>query len=108
MNNGYPAGEVRPMIDRGPPNAAETRGASVRTRFGEPRGLVRAFSALPIALERHIVGVQELAYGKCRSEWLSGAAYDVSPVRCTAPNPLRRLMWLRLITVRPCYKVGLR
>jgi hypothetical protein len=35
MNNGYPAGEVRPMIDREPPNAAETRGASVRTRFAE-------------------------------------------------------------------------
>jgi hypothetical protein len=38
MNNGNPTGEVRPMIDRQPPNAAETRGASVRTRFCETSG----------------------------------------------------------------------
>ena len=38
MNNGYLAGEVRPMIDREPPNAAETRGASIGTRFGETSG----------------------------------------------------------------------
>src|SRR5919106_4136742 len=38
MNNGNPTGEVRPMIDREPPNAAETRGASVRTRFCETSG----------------------------------------------------------------------
>jgi len=38
MNNGYPAGEVRPLIDREPPNAAETRGASVATRPGEASG----------------------------------------------------------------------
>ncbi len=38
MNNGYPAGEVRPVIDRGPPNAAETQGASVGTRFGKASG----------------------------------------------------------------------
>ena len=35
---GNPTGEVRPMIDREPPNAAETRGASVRTRFCETSG----------------------------------------------------------------------
>ena len=38
MNNGYPAGEVRRMSDREPPNAAETRGASVRTRFAGTSG----------------------------------------------------------------------
>ena len=38
MNNGYPAGEVRPGIDREPPNVAETRGASVGTRFGKAPG----------------------------------------------------------------------
>jgi hypothetical protein len=38
MNNGNPTGEVRPMIDREPPKAAETRGASVRTRFCETSG----------------------------------------------------------------------
>jgi hypothetical protein len=70
MNNGYPAGEVRPMIDREPPNAAETRGASVRSRFGEPQGLVRAFSALPIALERRIVGFRKPATGESRTNTL--------------------------------------
>jgi hypothetical protein len=35
------------MIDREPPNAAETRGASVRTRFCETSGLVRAPGAFP-------------------------------------------------------------
>ncbi len=38
MNNGYPAGEVRPVIDREPPNAAETRGASVGTRCSATAG----------------------------------------------------------------------
>jgi hypothetical protein len=38
MNNGYPTGEMHSMIDREPPNVAETRGASVRTRFGETSG----------------------------------------------------------------------
>jgi hypothetical protein len=38
MNTGHPTGEVRPMIDREPPNAAETRGASVGTRLGETSG----------------------------------------------------------------------
>jgi hypothetical protein len=38
MNSGHPTGGVRPMIDREPPNAAETRGASVGTRLGETSG----------------------------------------------------------------------
>ena len=66
MNNGNPTGEVRPMIDREPPKAAETRGASVRTRFCETSGLVRALGALPIALERRIVGFQQPATGESR------------------------------------------
>ena len=71
MNNGNPTGEVRPMIDREPPNAAETRGASVRTRFCETSGLVRAPGALPIALERRIVGFQKPATGESRFKRLS-------------------------------------
>ena len=68
MNNGYPAGEVRPMSDREPPNAAETRvQASERGSLG-PRGLVRALDALPIALERRIVGFQRPATGESRSQ----------------------------------------
>ena len=54
------------MIDREPPNAAETRGASARARFCETSGLVRALGALPIVLERRIVGFQKLAPGESR------------------------------------------
>jgi hypothetical protein len=54
------------MIDREPPNAAETRGASVRTRFCETSGLVRAPRSLPIALERRIVGFQKPSTGESR------------------------------------------
>jgi hypothetical protein len=72
MNNGNPTGEVRPMIDRQPPNAAETRGASVRTRFCETSGLVRALGALPVALERRIVGFQKPATGESRLSCLTG------------------------------------
>ena len=35
MNDGNPSGEVRPMVDREQPNAAETRGARVGTRSGK-------------------------------------------------------------------------
>jgi hypothetical protein len=66
MNNGNPTGEVRPMIDREPPNAAETRGASVRTRFCETSGLVRALGALPLPLERRIIGLQKPTTGESR------------------------------------------
>jgi hypothetical protein len=38
MTHGGPTGEVRPMLDRGPPAATETRGASVGTRFGLASG----------------------------------------------------------------------
>jgi hypothetical protein len=43
--------------------------------FGLPLGmlggqwLARALGALACASERHIVGVQEPAYGKCRVKW---------------------------------------
>lgn len=58
MNKCYPAGEVRPVIDREPSNAAGTRGASVATSMVRPRGLVRVIGALPVAPERHIIGFQ--------------------------------------------------
>src|SRR5919106_5410321 len=96
MNNGNPTGEVRPMIDREPPNAAETRGASVRTRFCGTSGLVRALGALPIALERRIVGFQKPATGESRlirsgaAEWMrSGIArIDAQGGRCGPGPPL--------------------
>jgi hypothetical protein len=65
---------VRPMIDREPPNAAETRGASVRTRFCKTSGLVRALGALPITLERRIVGFQKPPSGKSRLKRLREGA----------------------------------
>ena len=86
MNNGNPTGEVRPMIDREPPNAAETRGASVRTRFCETSGLVRALGALPIALERRIVGFQKPATGESRIIIMRGVI--VAGVRRTEVFPL--------------------
>ena len=86
MNNGFSAGEVRPMIDREPPNAAETRGASVRTRFFETSGLVRALGALPIALERRIVGFQKPATGESRIIIMRGVI--VAGVRRTEVFPL--------------------
>jgi predicted PurR-regulated permease PerM len=66
MTSGDPAGEVRPMIDREPPDAAETRGASVGTRFGETAGAGSGPPPLPIALERRIVGFQKPATGASR------------------------------------------
>ncbi len=35
MTDGSPTGAARAMIDRAPPDAAETRGASVGMQFGE-------------------------------------------------------------------------
>jgi len=66
MNDGNPTGEVRPMIDREPPNAAEMRGASPTKRFCATLGLVPALAALPSALKRRIVGLPEPASGQSR------------------------------------------
>jgi hypothetical protein len=78
MNNGNPTGEVRPMIDREPPNAAETRGASVRTQFCETSGLVRALGALPIALERRIVSFRGRQLGNLGLITALGAVVTVN------------------------------
>jgi hypothetical protein len=100
MNNGKPTGEVRPMIDREPPNAAETRGASVRTRFCESSGLVRALGALSIALERRIVGFQKPATGESRVRCSRGRS---EAARATPNAPCARL-WpgpIAVNTLRP-------
>jgi hypothetical protein len=48
MNEDNPTGEVRPMIDREPPNADKTQGAVVgKDGSARPPGLVRALGALP-------------------------------------------------------------
>ena len=59
MTGGGPVGEVRPMIDRESPDAAETRGANAGTRFSATSGLVRVRGVLPIALGWSIVGRQK-------------------------------------------------
>ncbi len=60
MNNGNPTGEVRPMIDREPPNAAEWR---AQARKAGPR---TTLAALPGTLERGKVGPRTLVSGECR------------------------------------------
>ena len=52
MNDDNPTGEVRPMIDRAPPNADKTQGAVVG-KTALP-GLVRALGALPLPAKRHM------------------------------------------------------
>ena len=55
-----------PMSDREPPNAAETPGPRPKAWFCATTRLVPAFTALPSALERRKVGLQQPTYGKCR------------------------------------------
>ena len=64
MNDSNPTGEVRPMSDQEPPNAAEMRGASPKKRFCATLGLVTALAALPVALKRRMVGLQEPVSGQ--------------------------------------------
>jgi hypothetical protein len=67
MNNDNPTGEVRPMIDREPPNADKTQGAGVgKDGSARPRGLVRALGALPRAAKRRMVDLREPASGESR------------------------------------------
>jgi hypothetical protein len=54
------------MIGRKPFENGSTRAASAKGRFWRRQWLARALGALACASERHIVGVQEPAYGKCR------------------------------------------
>jgi Transposase DDE domain group 1 len=72
--HGNPTGEVRPIIDREPPNAAE-RGAQASGRGSAgPRGWFER-SEPSIALERRIVGFQKPATGESRLMGLEGARH---------------------------------
>src|SRR3712207_3533424 len=66
MTDGTPTGEVRPCSTGNRSNATRTRGASPKQSFGPTSGLVTALAALPPALGRRIVGLQEPASGESR------------------------------------------
>jgi hypothetical protein len=53
--------EVSPMIDHEPPNAAETGGASLRTRFCATSGSLRPSQPLPDTPEQRMVGREKPA-----------------------------------------------
>jgi hypothetical protein len=65
MNNGNRSGEVCPMIDREPPNAAETQGAASGRRSVRPRGRFAHPESCP-SLWNAIVGFQKLTNDESR------------------------------------------
>ena len=68
--NDNPAGEVRPMIHRKPPNDTATWSTSLRSPVGQPHGRVQAVRRLPHAANRRIIGVREPANGESRLQML--------------------------------------
>jgi hypothetical protein len=90
MTDSNPTGKVRPMSDQEPPNAAESSGSGPNVRLRAASPTARTLRALPHAVTRRMIGLQQPGSGESRlNKRSSGGCRLIS--RCSRRGPRSRL-----------------
>ena len=102
MTDSNPTGKVRPMSDQEPPNAAESSGSGPNVRLRAASPTARTLRALPHAVTRRMIGLQQPGSGESRligSVRLEAMITIARYGRTTRPRPQRAIAMTVLFVV---------